>query len=85
MGRELCARHRAEGSVFEKDPGVGTVIISISRVRKPSGTEAVSLAEGPFCNELAACMESRFEPGASPKSAAHLKQVSYPCWACFFI
>lgn len=51
MERELCARHCAEGLIFKKDPGVGTVV-SISRMRKLSCTEAASLAEGSFCNEL---------------------------------
>lgn len=53
MERELCARHCAKGLIFKrKDPGVGTVIISISRMRKLSCTEAASLAEGSSCNEL---------------------------------
>lgn len=44
--------HSTECLLFTNDPGVDTVIVSISRMRKPQLTEAVSLAKGWFCNEL---------------------------------
>lgn len=55
MEHELHARLRAEGFIFKKEPGVGTAVVSISRRRKLSCTEAVSLAQGPFCNECSVC------------------------------
>ena len=42
----LCAWCSTECLLFTHDPGVDTVIISISRMRKPQLTEAVSLAKG---------------------------------------
>lgn len=42
----LCAWCSAECLLFTHDPGVDTVIISISQMRKPQLTEAVSLAKG---------------------------------------
>lgn len=59
MERELRARLCAEGLIFKKDPGAGTAVVSISRMRKLSCTEAASLAEGSFCNNVrcAGCQE----------------------------
>lgn len=48
MEHLLYAWCSTECLLFTHDPGVDTVIISISRMRKPQLTEAVSLAKGSF-------------------------------------
>lgn len=55
----LRARHCAECFIFKKDPGVGTVIVSISQMRKPRLAGAAPLAKGSFCNILEGTLEMR--------------------------